>query len=91
MVTTSATGLAPLEDTSYRPGAAFQSDKDANVVSMPGGDKAAISRPPLSRFSGAMEAPNWTMSNPIADSFGLFEEGQNDLFDFLPMMPSMPQ
>ncbi|THC91546.1 hypothetical protein EYZ11_008986 [Aspergillus tanneri] len=27
---------------------------------------------------------NWTM----ADSFGLFEEGQTDVFDFLPAMPS---
>ncbi|KAF7588708.1 hypothetical protein BBP40_005309 [Aspergillus hancockii] len=55
VLATPPSGLAPLEDTSYRPGAAFQSDKDAT------------------------------------DSFGLFEEGQNDLFDFLPMMPSMPQ
>ncbi|OGM44072.1 putative C6 transcription factor [Aspergillus bombycis] len=90
VVTTPPTGLAPLEDTSYRPGAAFPGDKETSAVSMPSNDKAAISRPPLSRFAGTMEAPNWTM-NPIADSFGLFEEGQNDLFDFLPVMPSLPQ
>ncbi|KAB8207034.1 hypothetical protein BDV34DRAFT_211911 [Aspergillus parasiticus] len=90
--TTPPTGLAPLEDTaSYRPGAAFPGDKDPSAVSMPSSDKGAISRPPLSRLAGTMEAPNWTMSNPIADSFGLFEEGQNDLFDFLPVMPSLPQ
>ncbi|OOO09045.1 hypothetical protein OAory_01103410 [Aspergillus oryzae] len=90
--TTPPTGLAPLEDTtSYRPGAAFPGDKDTSAVSMPSSDKGAISRPPLSRLAGTMEAPNWTMSNPIADSFGLFEEGQNDLFDFLPVMPSLPQ
>ncbi|KAE8325455.1 hypothetical protein BDV39DRAFT_194414 [Aspergillus sergii] len=90
--TTPPTGLAPLEDTtSYRPGAAFAGDKDPSAVSMPSSDKGAISRPPLSRLAGTMEAPNWTMSNPIADSFGLFEEGQNDLFDFLPVMPSLPQ
>jgi hypothetical protein len=49
-------------------------------------------RPPLSRLPEMMEVPNWaTMSNSIADSFGLFEEGQNDIFDFLHTMPSIPQ
>ncbi|KAE8378094.1 C6 transcription factor [Aspergillus bertholletiae] len=91
VVTTPPSGLAPLEDTSYRPGATFPGDKDTGAVSMPSSDKAAISRPPLARFASTLEAPNWTMSNPIADSFGLFEEGQNDLFDFLPVMPSLPQ
>jgi hypothetical protein len=48
-------------------------------------------RPPLSRLPEMMEVPNWaTMSNSIADSFGLFEEGQNDIFDFLHTMPSIP-
>lgn len=51
-----------------------------------------VSRPPLSRLPEMMEVPNWaTMSNSIADSFGLFEEGQNDIFDFLHTMPSIPQ
>ncbi|KAE8353837.1 hypothetical protein BDV28DRAFT_164652 [Aspergillus coremiiformis] len=91
MAITPPSGLVPLEDAGYRPGATFPGDKDANGVSMPSSDKATITRPPLSRFSATMEVPNWAMSNPIADSFGLFEEGQNDLFDFLPVMPSMPQ
>lgn len=51
-----------------------------------------VPRPPLSRLPEMMEVPNWaTMSNSIADSFGLFEEGQNDIFDFLHTMPSIPQ
>lgn len=37
----------------------------------------------------SMEVPNWTLSTPIADSFGLFEEGQADVFDFLPAMAGM--
>jgi hypothetical protein len=61
------------------------------MAPLPSNDTTATARPPLSRLPDTMEAPNWTMSNSIADSFGLFEEGQNDIFDFLPMMPSMPQ
>jgi hypothetical protein len=82
--------LAPIDDHRYRTGTAVPSDKDPNTVSIPGSDAAATSRPPLPRMPDTMEAPNWTMSNSIADSFGLFEEGQNDIFDFLPMMPSLP-
>lgn len=82
-------GVGPLDDR-YRNGLNTQTDKDSNMVSMPSGDTSAA-RPHLSRLPGTMEAPNWTVSNSIADSFGLFEEGQNDIFDFLPMMPSMPQ
>lgn len=82
--------LAPLEDPRYRPGTAIPSDKDTNMVPMPGGDAAATTRPPLPRLPDTMDAPTWTVSNSIADSFGLFEEGQNDIFDFLPMMPSLP-
>ncbi|OQD85890.1 hypothetical protein PENANT_c009G00376 [Penicillium antarcticum] len=81
--------VGPLDDR-YKHGLNTQTDKDSNMVSMPSGDTSAP-RPPLSRLPGTMEAPNWTVSNSIADSFGLFEEGQNDIFDFLPMMPSMPQ
>lgn len=83
-------GLSALGDPRYRPGAPLQSDKDPNMASMPSSDTVAP-RPPLPRLPDTMEAPNWTMSNSIADSFGLFEEGQNDIFDFLPMMPSIPQ
>ncbi|KAF7528524.1 hypothetical protein PCG10_000368 [Penicillium crustosum] len=84
-------GVGPLDDLRYRTGPTIQADKDSNMVSMPSSDPSAVARAPISRLSGTMEAPNWTVSNSIADSFGLFEEGQNDIFDFLPMMPSMPQ
>lgn len=84
-------GVGPLDDLRYRTGPTIQADKDSNMVSMPSSDPSAVARAPVSRLSGTMEAPNWTVSNSIADSFGLFEEGQNDIFDFLPMMPSMPQ
>lgn len=56
------------------------------VSSFPPPAPAAISR----LLSETMDAPNWTMSNSIADSFGLFEDGQNDIFDFLPTMPTIP-
>ncbi|KAI3148352.1 hypothetical protein CBS147325_3505 [Penicillium roqueforti] len=84
-------GVGPLEDLRYRTGPTIQADKVSNMVSMPSSDPSAVARAPVSRLSGTMEAPNWTVSNSIADSFGLFEEGQNDIFDFLPMMPSIPQ
>ncbi|KAJ5940996.1 MFS multidrug transporter [Penicillium verrucosum] len=84
-------GVGPLDDLRSRTGPTIQADKDSNMVSMPSSDTSAVARAPVSRLSGTMEAPNWTVSNSIADSFGLFEEGQNDIFDFLPMMPSMPQ
>ncbi|KAJ5434140.1 hypothetical protein N7491_004735 [Penicillium cf. griseofulvum] len=87
----SPSGVGPLDDLRYRTGPTIQADKDSNMVSMPSSDPSAVARAPVSRLSGTMEAPNWTVSNSIADSFGLFEEGQNDIFDFLPMMPSMPQ
>lgn len=63
--------------------------KDANMITTVSNEAP---RPPLSRLPEMMEVPNWaTMSNSIADSFGLFEEGQNDIFDFLHTMPSIPQ
>jgi hypothetical protein len=77
--------LAPLDDPRYGAGTAMP-----NEVPMPGGDATAASRPPLPRLPDTMDAPTWTVSNSIADSFGLFEEGQNDIFDFLPMMPTLP-
>lgn len=83
--------LAPMDDPRYRTGTGFPSDKDPNLIPMSNNDATSAPRPPLSRMPDTMEAPNWTLSNPIADSFGLFEEGQNDIFDFLPMMPSLPQ
>ncbi|KAJ5578235.1 uncharacterized protein N7459_007199 [Penicillium hispanicum] len=83
--------MSTLDDPRYRTGTALPNDKEPNMVPMPSTDAAAPTRPPLLRLPDTMEAPNWTMSNSIADSFGLFEEGQNDIFDFLPMMPSLPQ
>ncbi|CAI7673827.1 unnamed protein product [Penicillium manginii] len=80
-----------LEYPRYRTGASIPVSKDSGMAPLPSNDTTATARPPLSRLPDTMEAPNWTMSNSIADSFGLFEEGQNDIFDFLPMMPSMPQ
>ncbi|KAL2810147.1 hypothetical protein BJX63DRAFT_328645 [Aspergillus granulosus] len=32
------------------------------------------------------DIPNWNLTAPIADSFDLFEEGQTDVFDFLPTL-----
>lgn len=84
-------GVGQIDDPRYRAGPTIQTDKDANMVTMPSSDTSAAAKAPLPRIPGTMEAPNWTVSNSIADSFGLFEEGQNDIFDFLPMMPSMPQ
>lgn len=83
--------LASMADPSYRAGTTLPNDKDPNIVPMASNDAAAAGRPLLARMPDAMEAPNWTMSNSIAESFGLFEEGQNDIFDFLPMMPTLPQ
>lgn len=83
--------LASMTDPQYRPGTTLPNDKEPNIVSLTNNDAAATGRPLLTRMPDAMEAPNWTMSNSIAESFGLFEEGQNDIFDFLPMMPTLPQ
>ncbi|KAJ5729074.1 uncharacterized protein N7483_003582 [Penicillium malachiteum] len=80
-----------MDDPRYRAGTGLPSDRDTNLVTLPNNDGTAAPRPPLPRMPDTMEAPNWTMSNSIADSFGLFEEGQNDIFDFLPMVPSLPQ
>ncbi|KAL2827957.1 hypothetical protein BDW59DRAFT_159915 [Aspergillus cavernicola] len=41
------------------------------------------SEPVLPRLLG-FDIPNWNLTAPIADSFDLFEEGQTDVFDFLP-------
>ncbi|KAJ5793805.1 hypothetical protein N7457_000404 [Penicillium paradoxum] len=84
-------GVGPLDDLRYKNGPSIQTEKDSNMASMSSSDSSAAAKALASRLPGTMEAPNWTVSNSIADSFGLFEEGQNDLFDFLPMMPSMPQ
>ncbi|PYI00321.1 C6 transcription factor [Aspergillus sclerotiicarbonarius CBS 121057] len=88
-----SSGLPP-EQVSYRTGAMTpQADKDPGAAGVPNPstDRSAPTRPPPARLPGPMEAPNWSLCNPIADSFGLFEEEQNDIFDFLPMMPSLPQ
>ncbi|RAL14667.1 Zn(II)2Cys6 transcription factor [Aspergillus homomorphus CBS 101889] len=68
-----------------------QGVKDTDLLSMPNTDRPAPPRQFPLRPPGPMEAPNWNLCHPIADSFGLFEEEQNDIFDFLPAMPSMPQ
>ncbi|GKZ22307.1 hypothetical protein AbraIFM66951_007940 [Aspergillus brasiliensis] len=68
-----------------------QVDKDRDAAGVPNAERTAPGRQLPARLPGPMEAPNWSMCNPIADSFGLFEEEQNDIFDFLPMMPSFPQ
>ncbi|CAG8943524.1 unnamed protein product [Penicillium salamii] len=91
VINASDPGVGPLDDLRYRAGLTMQADKVANMVTMPSTDSSTAAKAPLPRIPGTMEAPNWTVSNSIADSFGLFEEGQNDIFDFLPMMPSMPQ
>ncbi|KAJ5418963.1 MFS multidrug transporter [Penicillium crustosum] len=62
-------GVGPLDDLRYRTGPTIQADKDSNMVSMPSSDPSAVARAPISRLSGTMEAPNWTVSNSIADSF----------------------
>lgn len=63
-------------------------NKEPNVMSAVPDETA---RPPLSRLP-EIEVPSWgVMSNSITDSFGLFEDGQNDIFDFLHTMPSIPQ
>ncbi|PYH40093.1 Zn(II)2Cys6 transcription factor [Aspergillus saccharolyticus JOP 1030-1] len=68
-----------------------QGVKDTDLLSMPNTDRQPPARQFPPRPPGPMEAPNWNLCHPIADSFGLFEEEQNDIFDFLPAMPSMPQ
>ncbi|KAL3259863.1 hypothetical protein BDQ94DRAFT_181239 [Aspergillus welwitschiae] len=68
-----------------------QAEKERGAAGVPNAERTAPGRQLPARLPGPMEAPNWSMCNPIADSFGLFEEEQNDIFDFLPMMPSIPQ
>jgi hypothetical protein len=58
-------------------------------VSEEGRTAEARQDPALPRLLGEMNIPNWTLSTSIADSFDLFEEGQSDVFDFLPSMPSI--
>lgn len=83
---------SPYDSTRYQTGPTLQNaNKDANMVSALSNELPATARPLVSRLPETMDAPNWTMSNSIADSFGLFEDGHNDIFDFLPTMPSMPQ
>ncbi|RAH82364.1 hypothetical protein BO86DRAFT_361209 [Aspergillus japonicus CBS 114.51] len=83
---------APSEQPSYGATEAIhQGVKDTDLLSIPNTDRSAPPRQFPPRPPGPMEAPNWNLCHPIADSFGLFEEEQNDIFDFLPAMPSMPQ
>ncbi|GLB21488.1 hypothetical protein AtubIFM61612_002036 [Aspergillus tubingensis] len=86
-----SSGMAS-EQVNYPAGAMTpQADKDSGAAGVPNAERTAPGRQLPARLPGPMEAPNWSMCNPIADSFGLFEEEQNDIFDFLPMMPSIPQ
>ncbi|KAJ5491011.1 hypothetical protein N7539_002578 [Penicillium diatomitis] len=78
------------EDSQQRVNLSMGADRYSNVNGVAGSDAATASRPVFPRLPDTMEAPSWTVSNSIAESFGLFEEGQNDIFDFLPMMPSIP-
>ncbi|EHA28061.1 hypothetical protein ASPNIDRAFT_131182, partial [Aspergillus niger ATCC 1015] len=61
-----------------------QPEKERGAAGVPNAERTAPGRQLPARLPGPMEAPNWSMCNPIADSFGLFEEEQNDIFDFLP-------
>ncbi|KAL4882272.1 hypothetical protein BJY04DRAFT_51139 [Aspergillus karnatakaensis] len=56
-------------------------DKDADQTA----SSSTESRPEpvLPKLLG-FDIPNWNLTAPIADSFDLFEEGQTDIFDFLP-------
>ncbi|KAL3476498.1 hypothetical protein BJX99DRAFT_270489 [Aspergillus californicus] len=58
----------------------LQVDKDADLTA-PSAESRA--EPALPRLMG-FDIPNWNLTAPIADSFDLFEEGQTDIFDFLP-------
>ncbi|GFF98565.1 hypothetical protein IFM61606_03023 [Aspergillus udagawae] len=60
-----------------------------DTLSEEGRNAEARPDPALPRLLGEMNIPNWTLSTSIADSFDLFEEGQSDVFDFLPSMPSI--
>ncbi|KAJ5664174.1 MFS multidrug transporter [Penicillium longicatenatum] len=66
--------LTTLVGPRYRVGTGVPNDKDSHLMNMPNHDAApapasAPARPPLPRLPDPMEAPNWTMSNSIADSF----------------------
>ncbi|KAI2790961.1 hypothetical protein POX_c03814 [Penicillium oxalicum] len=84
------TASGSLEDLRHKTDLSIGGDRDPHAITAPGGDSSMAARSALPRLPDTMEAPSWTVSNTIADSFGLFEEGQNDIFDFLPMMPSIP-
>nr|XP_001401317.2 C6 transcription factor [Aspergillus niger CBS 513.88] len=57
-----------------------QPEKERGAAGVPNAERTAPGRQLPARLPGPMEAPNWSMCNPIADSFGLFEEEQNDIF-----------
>ncbi|KAL5340689.1 hypothetical protein BJX70DRAFT_104319 [Aspergillus crustosus] len=59
----------------------LQVDRDSDLTA----SSSTESRPEpvLPKLLG-FDIPNWNLTAPIADSFDLFEEGQTDIFDFLP-------
>ncbi|KAI9367377.1 hypothetical protein BJX61DRAFT_538115 [Aspergillus egyptiacus] len=58
-----------------------QADRDADLAAPSSAEPRP--EPVLPRLLG-FDIPNWNLTAPIADSFDLFEEGQTDIFDFLP-------
>ncbi|KAL2865015.1 uncharacterized protein BJX67DRAFT_191085 [Aspergillus lucknowensis] len=52
------------------------------TASLPADPRPDLAPPKLLPF----DMPNWNLTAPIADSFDLFEEGQTDVFDFLPTL-----
>ncbi|KAL2827885.1 hypothetical protein BJY01DRAFT_134955 [Aspergillus pseudoustus] len=56
-----------------------ESDLTAPLPTYPRPEPALPRVPPF-------DIPNWNLTAPIADSFDLFEEGQTDVFDFLPTL-----
>ncbi|KAL2849756.1 hypothetical protein BJX68DRAFT_95382 [Aspergillus pseudodeflectus] len=54
-----------------------ETDLTAPLPAYPRSEPAQPRVPPF-------DIPNWNLTAPIADSFDLFEEGQTDVFDFLP-------
>ncbi|KAL4961038.1 uncharacterized protein BDV14DRAFT_211419 [Aspergillus stella-maris] len=56
-------------------------DKEADLTAPSSAEPRP--EPVLPRLLG-YDIPNWNLTAPIADSFDLFEEGQTDIFDFLP-------
>ncbi|KAL4804995.1 hypothetical protein BDV18DRAFT_23632 [Aspergillus unguis] len=59
----------------------LQVERDVDLTAPPSVEPRP--EPVLPKLLG-FDMPNWNLTAPIADSFDLFEEGQTDIFDFLP-------